>query len=45
MEYIYRFIEFVEESGMTTLIFGGIIIGYLIHIYCKKEDYETIKMN
>lgn len=40
MEYIYRFIEFAEESGMVDLIFGGAIVSYLIYIYYKKEENE-----
>ncbi|WP_195237337.1 hypothetical protein [Romboutsia sp. 1001285H_161024_C4] len=40
MEYIYKFIEFAEESGMINLIFWGAIIAYLIHIYYKKEENE-----
>ncbi|WP_195939651.1 hypothetical protein [Romboutsia sp. 1001713B170131_170501_G6] len=40
MEYIYKFIEFAEESGMINLIFGGAIVAYLIHIYYKKEENE-----
>ncbi|MDB8804377.1 hypothetical protein [Romboutsia sp. 1001216sp1] len=40
MEYIYKFIEFAEESGMINLIFWGATIAYLIHIYYKKEESE-----
>lgn len=30
----------MKNSGVADLIFGAVIIGYLVHLYYKKEEYE-----
>ena len=40
MEYIFKCIEYINETNILSLATLIFIIGYLIHIYNKKEEVE-----
>ena len=41
MEYIYKFIEYINESNILSIGLIGIIIAYLIYLYMKKGEVEN----
>lgn len=40
MEYIYRFIEFINEYSLFSMVTFAFIIGYLIMLYSKRTEEE-----
>lgn len=40
MEYIFRFIEYINESNILSGVLLIFAIGYLIYLYSKKEETE-----
>lgn len=40
MEYIFRFIEYINESNILSWGLLIFVIGYLTHLYSKKEETE-----
>ena len=41
MEYIYKIIECINENNLLSMGLFIFAIGFLIHLYTKKEEEEN----
>ncbi len=41
MEYIYKFIEYINESNILSIGLIGLVVAYLIYLYMKKGEVEN----
>ena len=41
MEYIYRFIEYINESNILSVVLVILAVVYLVYLHMKKEEDEN----
>ena len=42
MEYIYRFIEYINESNILSVVLLILAVVYLVYLHMKKEEDEKL---